>query len=219
MVSLKYVIWKAALAGTAGLSLVFGNDVPAPYEEAIADMVAVENEGRGNEAAAAAWKQVVQGDAGMVVPLLEAMEGASGLASNWLVSAAQAIVDRELAEGRSLPLDELGAYLMDTRQDPEGRRLAFEVIRQVDPGTAAKLVPGMLNDPSTAMRRDAVAGLLSEANTLVAEGKEQAATIIYRQALGARETWIRSRRRPRPCGIWARPLIFPGTLVFSWIGR
>ena len=138
------------------LSLSAQTEPPLPYQEAIEAMKAVENEGRGNEAASAAWQQVIQGDAGMVVPLLEAMGGANGLASNWLVSAAQAIVDRELREGRELPLDLLGAFLMDTRQDPNARRLAFELIQRVDAETASKLVPGMLNDPSTALRRDAV---------------------------------------------------------------
>jgi hypothetical protein len=132
-----------------------------------------------------AWSQLAQGEASLVVPLLEAMSDASGLASNWLVSAAQSIVDREVSAGRALPLDALGSFLMDIRQDPNARRLAFELIQRVDAETAGKLVPGMLNDPSTALRRDAVAGLLGEARAMVAEGKALAATIVYRQALGA----------------------------------
>ncbi len=182
----KRSIIIATVGGACALASVLAQDEPAtPYIEAIATISAVENEGRGNREAAAAWKQVIQGDSGMVVPLLQAMGDANGLASNWLVSAAQAIVDRELAAGRSLPLDEVGAFLMDTRQDPNARRLAFELIQRVDEETAAKLVPGMLNDPSTALRRDAVAGLLDEAKELVGRDKSLAATIIYRQALGA----------------------------------
>ena len=74
---------------------------------------------------------------------------------------------------------------MDTRQDPRGRRLAFELIQRVDPDTAAKLIPGMLGDPSTSLRRDAVAGLLDEAKALVENDKKLSASIVYRQALGA----------------------------------
>ena len=132
----------------------------APYSEAIEVIKAVQNEGEGNEAAAAAWKQIIQGDATSVVPVLEAMNGSNGLASNWLISAAQTIVDRELTNGNALPLEQLGAFLMDTRQEARARRLAFELIQRVDPETAQKLVPGMINDPSNALRRDAVAGLL-----------------------------------------------------------
>ncbi|MEN9021381.1 MAG: hypothetical protein ABF370_12835 [Verrucomicrobiales bacterium] len=157
----------------------------APYSEAIEVIKAVQNEGEGNEAAAAAWKQIIQGDATSVVPVLEAMNGSNGLASNWLISAAQAIVDRELTNGNALPLEQLGAFLMDTRQEARARRLAFELIQRVDPETAQKLVPGMINDPSNALRRDAVAGLLDEAEAMVEAEKKPAASIVYRQALGA----------------------------------
>lgn len=164
---------------------LMATELPEPYQEAIEAMKAVRNEGAGNEAAAEAWKQVIQGDAGMVVPLLEAMGDANGLASNWLVSAAQAVVDRELGNGNALPLDAIGAFLMDTRQDPDARRLAFEIIERVDPDTAAKLVPGMLSDPSNALRRDAVAGLLAQGKALRDGEKAAGASILYRQALGA----------------------------------
>ncbi len=157
----------------------------APYSEAIEVIKAVQNEGKGNEAAAAAWKQIIQGDATSVVPVLEAMNGSNGLASNWLISAAQTIVDRELTNGNALPLEQLGAFLMDTRQEARARRLAFELIQRVDPETAQKLVPGMINDPSNALRRDAVAGLLDEAEAMVEAEKKPAASIVYRQALGA----------------------------------
>jgi len=157
----------------------------APYSEAIEVIKAVQNEGEGNEAAAAAWKQIIQGDATSVVPVLEAMNGSNGLASNWLISAAQTIVDRELMNGNALPLEQLGAFLMDTRQEARARRLAFELIQRVDPETAQKLVPGMINDPSNALRRDAVAGLLDEAEAMVEAEKKPAASIVYRQALGA----------------------------------
>ena len=156
-----------------------------PYAEAIAAIKAVQNEGVGNENASVAWQELSRSDASLVVPLLESMSDASGLAANWLVSAAQTIVDRELANDTPLPLAAIGAFLMDTRQSPRARRWAFEVIQRVEPDTAAKLVPGMLNDPSTELRRDAIAGLLVEAEALVNADKTQSASIIYRQALGA----------------------------------
>ena len=56
--------------------------LPEPYAEAIEAIKAVQNEGKGNEAAAEAWKQIIQGDASMVVPILEAMGDANGLASS-----------------------------------------------------------------------------------------------------------------------------------------
>jgi len=156
-----------------------------PYAEAISAIKAVQNEGAGNEEASVAWKLLVQNDASMVVTLLESMSNTSGLASNWLISAAQTIVDRELANKSDLPLASIGAFLMDTRQAPRARRWAFEVVQRVDPDTASKLVPGMLNDPSTELRRDAVAGLLAQADALAGAENTQGASIVYRQALGA----------------------------------
>ncbi len=160
-------------------------DAPDPYKEAIGVLQSVGNEGEGNEAAAEAWRQVIQGDSAMIVPLLDGIGDANGLAANWLVSAAQAITDRELNAGRSLPLESLGAFLMDTQQNPRARRFAFELLERADPDTAELLVPGMLNDPSTALRRDAVQALLDQAAALTEAEKKAGAAIIYRQALGA----------------------------------
>ena len=55
---------------------------------------------------------------------------------------------------------------------------------KIDSETAAKLVPGFLNDPSTELRRDAVAQLISKGNGLVNDDKA-AAIVTYRGALDA----------------------------------
>ena len=46
-------------------------------------------------------------------------------------------------------------------------------------------MPGMLDDPSLELRRDAVARLIDEAAALAEEKNNEAAVAIYRQALTA----------------------------------
>ena len=51
----------------------------------------------------------------------------------------------------------LDEFVRDTRHDPRGRRLAYELIAKVDPSAPDRIIPGMLDDPSVEFRRDAVA--------------------------------------------------------------
>ncbi|MGI9243474.1 MAG: hypothetical protein ACR2RV_21925 [Verrucomicrobiales bacterium] len=143
---------------------------------------AVGLEGDGNVEAAAAWRELADSEASELLPILRGMRGANPLAANWLRSAVDTISDREGAE---LPVAELGEFLLDTRQNPRARRLAFELIAKADPPAAEALVPGMLADPSQELRRDAVARLIGQAETLAKAENTAGATLIYRQALGA----------------------------------
>ena len=161
---------------------------PADIEKSIATIQAVGLEGKGNAQAASAWKVLSTADTSAMLPLLAAMNGSSPMAQNWLRSALEVIVSNDLKAGNALPLTAIGTYLLDTRNSPQGRRLAYELILQSDPDTAAKLIPGMLNDPSPQLRRDAVQVLINEANTLFTAKKNDAAILLYRQALnGARD--------------------------------
>lgn len=160
----------------------------ADIGKSITTLQAVGLEGKGNTEAAAAWKILSMADTSAMLPLLTAMNGASPMARNWLRSALEVIVDKDLKAGNSLPLTAIGGYLLDTRNSPQGRRLAYELILQSDPDTAAKLIPGMLNDPSPQLRRDAVQGLIDEADKLFSAKKNDSSILLYRQALnGARD--------------------------------
>ncbi len=171
------LLWAAHLSASAA--------IPGEVEQAITTLQAVSREGAGNEAATGAWQSLSQADTSALLPILGAMEHAGPVAQNYLRSAAEVIVSKGLQEGTELPVASLGEFLLDTRQDPQARRFAYEVIARVQPETAERLIPGMLNDPSTDLRRDAVARLITEAKSLK-EGKEaQAATLIYLQALNA----------------------------------
>jgi hypothetical protein len=72
----------------------------------------------------------------------------------------------------------LEGFIADVSNAPAARRLAYESLRRQDPAAEARLIPGLLLDPSPEFRRDAVALLVKEA--AAAEGP--AAIALYRRA-------------------------------------
>lgn len=166
---------------------IFGCDTLNAKELAddIATIQAVGPEGAGNAAAATAFESLSAADTAAIVPLLRAIEAGNPLARNWLRSAIEVIVERELKAGKSLPMTELRAFALDRTQAPEARRLAFDLMAAIDAAAAGTLVPGFIDDPATELRRDAVAQLITKGRTL-AEGPDPSKAIaIYRMALDA----------------------------------
>src|SRR5262245_7454302 len=141
----------------------------AETQRVLARIKAVSKEGAGNQEAGAAWKELVSHGGDAIIPTLAAMHDASPAAANWLRSAVNAIVEKEKAAGRKLPSDDLLAFLKDNKNDPAARRLAYEVLVEIDSKTPDRLLPGLLDDPSTEIRRDAVAAALAKAEKLTGE--------------------------------------------------
>lgn len=137
--------------------------------------------GEGHREAVAAVKVVARADLAQLTQILAAMDGASLYAENWLRGAAEAVAQRAVEDGQKLPVAELQKFLAETRHSPRGRRLAFELIASVDPSAESRLIPGLIDDPSLELRRDAVAQLLSHADGEKATDKE-AALPKYRKA-------------------------------------
>ena len=156
---------------------------PPELAKSIETIRAVGPEGRGNAEASRVWKQLASAEAGQLVVLLEAMDGANDFAANWLRPAVDAIVGRETSAARALPLADLGKFLLDTRHEPRARRLAYELIARVDAASAEKLLPGMLNDPSLELRRDAVQKVIDQASQSFDSGNKSGATLLFQQAL------------------------------------
>ena len=157
---------------------------PAELAKQITQLQAVGAEGAGNQAAAAALKSITTSDAEAILPLLEAIESSGPLARNWLRSAVEVIMERELKARKTLPSTELKAFVLDRTQSPEARRFAFELMIKIDAKAAQALVPGFLDDPSTELRRDAVAQLIATGEEQLADDKA-AAIATYRRALDA----------------------------------
>lgn len=134
---------------------------------------------KGTQSAKQASDALKAGGAKNLLPLLKAFDGASPLASNWLRSTFEAIADAQIKTGQSLPKDQLLAFIKETGNSADARRLAYEWLLIRRPELKDQLIPEMLLDPSPEFRRDAVAALLDEAS----DAKADQANQLYRKAL------------------------------------
>jgi hypothetical protein len=157
----------------------------ADVEPLIQQIRKVSKEGAGNTQAAKAWRQLVQAGPSALLPILMSLNADEPEAANWLRSAADAITERELAAGRPLPVKELESFTMDSEHEPRARRLAYECLCRVDKTTPQRLLPGMLQDSSVELRRDAVAVVIKEAKQILDKQDKPAATAAYKKALAA----------------------------------
>jgi hypothetical protein len=175
-----------ALGLVLGLA-VLGSARAGPAEKDLkphlAALANVGPEGAGNVEAARAWKALVGQGVEALIPLLEAMDDENPRANNWFRSAVNAVVGRVLSEGRELPRERLERFVAELGNPAVGRRLAYEILVQVDPKTPQRLLPRMLADPSPELRRDAVALALDRAKEVHDSGDRLAATAAYRKAL------------------------------------
>jgi len=158
----------------------------ANLEPHLESIHSVGRQGQGNEAASEAVQALSSGSTADILPILASFEGASPLAANYLRNAVETIADRALESDESIPAEQLEAFILDIERDPRARRLAFEVLKKVDPSAEERLIPGMLRDPSPEFRRDAVTRLIDQAETLEESDKKSSdreAVALYRKAL------------------------------------
>ncbi len=153
----------------------------ASISDSIKTIRAVGPEGRGNAAATKAWKALSQAEVNALPQILQSMKGASPLAANWL----RASVDTIASRSKNLPIAEMINFIKDHQQDPLARRLAFELIQNANPNQAKKIIPGLINDPSVELRREAVAQIIEEGNVKKDAKEIDAAIKSYRKALDA----------------------------------
>src|SRR5437867_2308265 len=111
------------------------------------DIELVASQGRGTVAGRAAWERLSQAGPEALMPILGAMRRADTTACNWLRTALDRIVERELAAGKMLPATELLAFARDARQSGRARRLALDLADQIKPGTSAQQFPLWMEDP------------------------------------------------------------------------
>lgn len=175
---MKRMVFTALLmfaSSTANSMQVVAADIPS----AIQVLQKVQPGGSGSAPAQKAVGSLVESGSEALIPVLKGFQGASPLAANWLRNAFEEIVAAQTKAGTALPAKDLEAFVLDTTQAPMARRLAYETLRAADASVEAKLIPGLLLDPGSEFRRDAVALLIAEA-----EKSEGAAAIaLYRKAM------------------------------------
>ena len=146
-----------------GLFVSFASAADGQMDGLLAKLRAVGPNGVGHREATAAWSELARADADKLPEILAGLDGAGPLAANWIRTAVDAIAERQLQQGRTLPAAELEKFVLDKQRDPRARRLAYEWLVRVDASAKDRLIPGMLDDPSWEMRRDAVARLIDQA--------------------------------------------------------
>jgi hypothetical protein len=179
-------MWKTV--GT--IAILFAGIGSAAAEESgagplLAKIKAVRGEGAGNAEAAKAWRELVKLGPDALLDILAALDSEEPISANWLRTAVDAIAERELAARRPLPAARLEAFVRDTKQPPAARRLAYDWLARVDPTAPKRIIPGMLDDPSRELRRDAVALLIAQANDRLDQDDKPGATSAYARALAA----------------------------------
>lgn len=175
--------WIFGVAVTAMIAACGGSLWAVEIETLLKTIKSVGREGQGNTAAGQAVNELSQQDATVLPTVLESFTDANPLAANFLRSAVEAIADRSLKAGKSLPNSSLEKFISDKEQDPRGRRLAYELLSRVDTAAPDRLIPGMLLDPSPDFRRDAVARLIESGEKLLTDKESDAAKVIFKKAL------------------------------------
>ncbi len=145
-------------------------------------------DGKGSAEASGAWKVLAKTPIEQLPQVLAGMDGATPLARNWIRAAVDEIVERAERGKKPLPSVALESFLVDTRHDPQARRLAFDLLVQQDKMASDRFLPKMVHDPSPELRRDAIARVLDDAEKLLsAEKKGEARSLFQRAFVAARD--------------------------------
>lgn len=146
-------------------------------------IAAVGAEGKGNAEAARAWRGLATQPLASLIPILKAMNGVNDLAANWLRSAAETIVARELQSGARLPIADLEAFVGETTNQPRVRHFALELLSRADAARGEGLLAGMADDPGPDLRRDAIDRKLRQARALLDAGRTNEAKAAFQAVL------------------------------------
>ena len=152
-------------------------------DKALTTIQAVGKEGEGNEAASDAWKTMAASQPGQIPALLKALRSDQPLAANWIRLAIDTIAARAIGNGTELPTAELGKFLLNPANEPNARKLAFDLVRRAKPYAADTMIPGFLNDPAPDLRWMAVERLRLSAAKKEKEKSNDEAVLLFQQAL------------------------------------
>lgn len=169
------------------LACIFANQafLHAEVSDSLKAIQSVGLEGKGNVEAAQAWQELVETGPVIILPALQAMNDSSPLARNWLRSAIETVVDDAEESKTPLPTGEVREFLLDRSGDPSARTLAYQLYASIDSKAATELIPGMIDDPSPGLRREAVGRLITRGKSLLAEENKEESITVLREALEA----------------------------------
>src|SRR5262249_56695342 len=126
----------------------------------------------------AAWERLAASSPDILPEMLAAMDTPDIVTANWLRTAFDRIVERELKTGgKKLDADKLLAFVKDAKRQGRARRLALEVVEKLRPGTSERLYQDWLDDPG--FRPEAVEVTGKQAGGPAEKGREGDASALY----------------------------------------
>jgi hypothetical protein len=140
-------------------------------------------EGRGSIEARAAADALASCSPSILRRLLEAISTDNPVAANWLRSAFERVVARELdgvQSAANFPLQELATYFADTDRPGPSRRLALSVCERVQPGFSKREIGRLLDDPE--FREDAIELALAAGTKALEGGDSETARAEFEAA-------------------------------------
>ena len=163
------------------LSLISNAASADEIGEELAAIARTGPEGTGSESARAACAKLAGCGADALPRLLVAMETENLVAANWVRSAYEVIVDRELGKtNRQFPIHELQSFVRNSGHVGRVRRLALSLCDQLEPGFSKALIPKLLEDPE--FRPDAVEVALSTGQQALENGDSETARAEFHEA-------------------------------------
>ena len=164
-------------ASISGGAAVIADEI----DDALATIARVGPQAAGSAAARKARDRLAQSGTKMLPRLLAAMDTSNVAAANWVRTAYEEIVARELAESEpQFPLDALREFVADAKRQGRVRRTALKLLDRLDPAFRPALIPTLLDDPE--FRADAVQAALDAGAKAEAAGDRRRAIDEYRQA-------------------------------------
>lgn len=169
----------------AGLAtgLAAAGTVRPELASAMKAILAVGPEGKGNEEAGKAWRVLAQSAPDEIEFLFASLDGASPVQANYLRSAIEVAMGKTGPAQRDQAAALLRKVLLDRSHAAPSRNLAYEVMGSLVPGSREALLPGMLEDPSEFLRRDAVQQLLEQATAAGSQADPAKARPLLEEAL------------------------------------
>ena len=166
-----------AFAGNA-----FAKDVDE-QTPVIQKLLKVQGKGKGNQQAAEIVQQIQKMESAVLPIILATMNQSDDFSYNWLQIAFQSIADRAIKNKEGLPLKEMQEYLGERSNNARARNLAYTYVAKMKPKMAKEMIPKFINDPSTDLRRRAVAWWIEQAKSFDVNKDDNQATAAYREAL------------------------------------
>jgi len=137
----------------------------------------------------ACWQELVDSDDdSCLFQMLVAMNHTGPVASNWIASAIDALVERLKAKDAMYGAEDIEPMITDQcTLDGEAKFLAYEMLADIDPERAAEILPDMLYDNSLPLRRLAVEQLADRGRALVDTSPDEARKLIQKAFDAARD--------------------------------